>query len=360
MRAAPYPWRMSERFAGLLHRAGALHVMMRLRTLAPVPTVSIVTYHHVAEHDPRYPYDTEVSDATPAQFRWQMETLARYCTPIGIDELLQALEGAPLPKNPVMVTFDDGYQSCHDVALPILRSVGIRATFFIATSFISERRLYWWERVSLLVGQGTKPGTITYPTPLELVPRSPVTRRLLNSTIKDAKHLDIERFLDEAAVALGTAWSPEIEAGYANHLIMTWDQVRALARAGMDVESHSRTHRVLQTLDDDALRSELARLARGPRGPARTPGARDRLSRRTPPRPQRPARPRCGHRRGLSGRPDQRQRGQPDLAAALRGMAPIDRFDVRRLALDRSMSDAMYLTQIALPGFAYIGRHEPD
>ena len=41
--------------------------------------------------------------------------------------LLHKLEGAPLPKNPVMVTFDDGYRSCHDVALPILRAVGMRA-----------------------------------------------------------------------------------------------------------------------------------------------------------------------------------------------------------------------------------------
>ena len=61
-----------------------------------------------------------------------MEMLARYGTPIGIDELVRALDGAPLPKNPVMVTFDDGYRSCHDVALPILRAVGMRATFFVA------------------------------------------------------------------------------------------------------------------------------------------------------------------------------------------------------------------------------------
>ena len=39
---------------------------------------------------------------------------------------------------------------------------------------------------------------------------------------------------------------------------MTWDQVRALARAGMDVESHGRRHRVLQTLDDATLDDELA------------------------------------------------------------------------------------------------------
>src|SRR5689334_16488084 len=142
---------MRERVAEWLHRAGALRAVMELRRHAPVPIVSILTYHHISDQDPSYPYDPNVADATPAQFRRQMETVARYGTPIGIDDLIRALGGAALPKNPVMVTFDDGYLSCHDIALPILRAVGVRATFFIATSFVSERRLYWWERIALML-----------------------------------------------------------------------------------------------------------------------------------------------------------------------------------------------------------------
>ena len=106
---------------------------MELRRHAPVPIVSILTYHHVSDHDPSYPYDPNVADATPAQFRRQMEMVARYGTPIGVDDLVRALAGAPLPNNPVMVTFDDGYLSCHDVAMknvartPTARRIG-RAT----------------------------------------------------------------------------------------------------------------------------------------------------------------------------------------------------------------------------------------
>src|SRR6188474_763852 len=144
---------MRERVAGWLHRAGALRAVMEVRRRMPAPVLGIVTYHHVAERDPSYPYDPNVADATPAQFRRQVEILARYGTPIGVDDLIRAVGGAPLPKNPVMVTFDDGYRSCHDVALPILRAVGVRATFFITTSFVSQRKLYWWERIALLLGQ---------------------------------------------------------------------------------------------------------------------------------------------------------------------------------------------------------------
>ncbi|HEY5950570.1 MAG TPA: polysaccharide deacetylase family protein, partial [Kofleriaceae bacterium] len=177
---------MRERVARLLHRAGALKAMMELRRYAPGPsTVSILTYHHIADDDSAYPYDPGVADATPAQFRRQMETLARYGTPIGVDELIRAVEGASLPKNPVMVTFDDGYRSCHDVALPILRAVGMRATFFVATGYINDRKLYWWERIAICLSQARVPtAIITYPKPVEVGSRNPHSQRMLADLIK--------------------------------------------------------------------------------------------------------------------------------------------------------------------------------
>lgn len=334
---------------------------MRLRRHVPVPTVPIITYHHIADHDPSYAYDPDVADATPAQFRWQMETLARYCTPIGIDELIRSLEGGPLPRNPVMVTFDDGYQSCHDTALPILRAVGIRATFFIATSYIAERKLYWWERVSLMVAHAKKAGTIRYPRAVELIPRLAATRAKLNDLIKDTPNLEIDRFLDDACEAMGVEWNREIETEYANGLIMTWDQVRALARAGMDIESHSRNHRVLQTLDAATLESELAgsradleaQLGRPIRAIAYPVGRRlGRGAGRI-----RTALTAAGYRIGLTNASGVNRVWPGKLS----GMLPVDCLDVRRLSIDRSISDAMFLTQIALPRyFAYIGRHEAD
>jgi peptidoglycan/xylan/chitin deacetylase (PgdA/CDA1 family) len=259
-----------------------------------------------------------------------------------------------------MVTFDDGYASCHDVALPILRAVGIRATFFISTSFVSERRLYWWERVALIVNQATQSATLTSPKPLTLVPRSRMSRIALLDAIKDTPQLDVDQFLDGVAEALGVTWNTEIEAGYANGLIMTWDQVRGLARAGMDVESHSRRHRVLTTLDDANLRDELAgsreeleaQLGRPVRAIAYPVGRRIRRDGRDNER-IRKAIEAAGYRIGLSNGSGVNR----IWPGALAGVLPFDRFDVRRLSLDRSMSDAMYLTQLALPRLSYYGRH---
>ncbi len=327
--------------------------MMRVRQFTPIPTVTIITYHHIAERDPQYLYDPDVSDASPAQFRRQMETIARYCTPIGIDELLRAVEGGPLPKNPVMVSFDDGYRSCSDTALPILRAVGVRATFFIATSYVSQRKLYWWEKNALLLNNATKTGRLTYPTEILLDPHLPNTRKVLNDTIKNTPNLDVDQFQTDVAAALGVEWSPAIEAAYADRLMMTWDQIRALARAGMDIESHSRSHRVLQTLDDANLASELtgsredleAQLGRPVRAIAYPVGRRIQRELKI-----RRAVEAAGYRIGLSNMSGVNRM----WPASMRSVRYLDPLDMRRLATDRDMSDAMYFAQVALPQMAYI------
>jgi peptidoglycan/xylan/chitin deacetylase (PgdA/CDA1 family) len=342
----------------MLHRAGALAAMLKLRRYAPGPsTVSILTYHHIADEDTAYPYDAGVADATPQQFRQQMEMLARYGTPIGVDELIRALEGAPLPKNPVMVTFDDGYRSCHDAALPILRALGMRATFFVATGYLNERKLYWWERIALCLSQSRVPtAIITYPKTVEVSSRQPLSHRVLLNMIKDTPNLDVERFMNELCAAFGVEWNAEIEATHAGNLIMSWDHVRALSRAGMDVESHSRWHRVLQTLDDGLLRDELegsksdleVQLGRPCRAIAYPVGRRISHVARI-----RNAVKAAGYRIGMSNASGATRIWPGSLGEVM----PCDPFDIRRLSTDRDMSEAMFFAQVAMPGFAYIGRH---
>lgn len=344
-----------ERLASALHGAGALGAMMRLRQAAPIPsTLSILTYHHIAEHHPGYPYDPAVADATPAQFRRQMELVAKYATPVTIADVVRALDGGSLPKNPVMITFDDGYKSCRETALPILESVGLPAVFFVATSFITERLLYWWERIALILSS-TKRSTasLTYPTKLEVSTSDPDALRTLANIVKDTRGLEIERFLEQLAQAFDVEWSPELERSHANDVVMTWDDVRRLAAAGMDVESHSRRHRVLQTLDPVALEDELtgsrteleAQLGRPVQAIAYPVGRR--IAHLAPIRRAVEA---AGYKIGFTN-----MSGASRIWPGRLGkLIPTDRFDVARLATDRTMSDAMFFTQIAMPRLAYI------
>ena len=345
-----------ERLADALHGAGALRAVMHLRRISPVPTtLSVLTYHHVAEADPAYPFDPGVADATPAQFRRQLELIARYGTPVTIADLVRALDGRSLPNNAVMITFDDGYRSCHDVALPILREVGLPATFFVPTTFVSDRRLFWWERIALILSGATRESaTITYPAPRAIIAKDPDAQGVLADIVKDTAQLDVERFLAELARGFGVEWNAEVERRHADALVMTWDQVRALAKAGMDVESHSKSHRVLQTLAGDELSDELAgskrvlerELGRPVHAIAYPVGRRIAHLAQI-----RRAVEAAGYSLGFTN-----ATGATRIwPGALGRLIPTDRFDVSRLSTDRSMSDAMWFAQIAVPRLAYLG-----
>lgn len=340
---------LHERVAALLDRMGALQAALQIRRMAPVPTVSIVTYHRIAEVGAEDPYDPDVVDATPAQFRRQIETLARIGTPIGMTALIRALDGGQLPPNPFMVTFDDGYRSCRDVALPILRTLGVPATFFIATAYATGHKLYWWEQIAVALHQARgKTALLSYPRPMVIRADDPNARRLLDNTVKNTRGLDLDRFLRELRTAFDVPWSPDLEAVLAAPLCMTWHDIRALVHEGMDVESHTCTHRVLDTLDVHELRDELISsrlelelmLRRPVRALAYPVGRRV-------PRWVRCAVAEAGYQLGLTNLGGVNR----IWPTPIRGWS-IDRFDLCRLRTERSLSDAMFLAQIAVPQLA--------
>jgi peptidoglycan/xylan/chitin deacetylase (PgdA/CDA1 family) len=252
---------MSKRhwFAGFLQRSGALSKVLELRAHARAPWLSILTYHRFPRSDGSEPFDEGVIDTSAQEFEQHISSLKQHFTIVGVDELCAFAAGGALPPNPVAITFDDGYRDNYEQALPILERHACKAIFFVATSFISERRLYWWDRAAYLMKQSTRVRVeLRYPSEfsVELSDRKSAIFKLLRF-VKGCTSFDMDRLLHELSVATGVTWTRELEREFADRLLMTWDDVRALKRAGMDVESHTRTHRVLQTLPAAELRAEL-------------------------------------------------------------------------------------------------------
>jgi peptidoglycan/xylan/chitin deacetylase (PgdA/CDA1 family) len=248
--------------AFLFDKIGATRLCLTLRQHMPSPWLPILTFHRVAERPELRMLDEYVVNSTPSDFDRQMACVQQYFNPVGIDELVRFAEGYPLPRNPILITFDDGYRDSYTAALPVLRRRGIKAVFFIATSYITERRMFWWDRVNFLV-KSTKRRRLelTYPRSMEFDTRDEVSRRStirsILRIIKTARGLDLPRLLGELQASTDSPWSDALEQQLAAEHLMTWDQVRALRAGGMDVQSHTRTHRVLQTLDDPQILDEL-------------------------------------------------------------------------------------------------------
>ncbi|MFJ8545566.1 polysaccharide deacetylase family protein [Streptomyces sp. NPDC093586] len=97
--------------------------------------VPVLMYHAVAS-DPSKA--TRALSVTPRAFAEQMAAIAdRGLTPVGTAELAAAWRaGGPLPKRPVLITFDDGYEGVHRHALPVLAKHGFPATLFVTTGWL--------------------------------------------------------------------------------------------------------------------------------------------------------------------------------------------------------------------------------
>ncbi len=251
---------LRERAVRLLKTTGGLDLLLRMRAQRPSPWLTILTYHRVAEPALEREVDVEVIDATPAQFEDQVAYLSRHYSIIGVDELLHYTRTGRLPPNSVLITFDDGYRDGLTTAVPILRRYGAKAVFFITTQYPDSGRLFWWDRIAYLVRHSPR-GRIDldYPRPVS-IEVEPDREGAVQRVIALAKHdpdIDFDTFVDGLADASQAPWSAERERELASRLIMSWDDVRQLVELGMDVESHTRSHRILAYLGSEDAAWEL-------------------------------------------------------------------------------------------------------
>jgi peptidoglycan/xylan/chitin deacetylase (PgdA/CDA1 family) len=336
-----------QRLAHFLDRSGLLSTVIKLRARSSVPWLSVLTYHQFPSSGGVEAFDDGVVDVTPEEFERHIIGVKKHFNVVGVAELCAFARGRPLPKNPVAITFDDGYLSNFETALPILKKHDCKAMFFVATSFIEERRIHWWDAIAYLIKTSPRRELrLEFPVPMRLDlagPREPAIRAVLR-VVKTHPSLPLQRFLSEVSRAAGVPWSADVERRFADRLLMTWDHVRSLRKAGMDVQSHTRNHRVLQTLTQSELRDELD-------------GARDDLRRALgeAPRaiaypvghplaatsPVRTALETSGYEIGLTN-----GTGPTSLAAA------VDRFDIRRQMTGRDVSTEFVLTILAMPELA--------
>ena len=106
-----------------------LQVLLRL---ARTPRLSVLAYHRVLPaHDPLFP-----GEPSAAEFEQRMRWVQANFDVLALGEAVRALREHRLPRRALSITFDDGYADNYTVALPILRRLGLPATFFVATGFL--------------------------------------------------------------------------------------------------------------------------------------------------------------------------------------------------------------------------------
>jgi peptidoglycan/xylan/chitin deacetylase (PgdA/CDA1 family) len=211
--------------------------------------LSILIYHRVLPApDALLPGDPDA-----ALFRTQMQLLRRHFNPLPLAEAVARLRAGTLPARAACVTFDDGYADNYTVALPVLRETGVPATFFIATGYLDGGRMFndtVIEAVRALPAGEYDLGA--QGLGVHAIDGADSRRALIRDAVSGIKYLGLAERRDHAdafAAALGVTPPDD--------LMMSTEQLRALARSGMGIGGHTVSHPILASLGADEARREI-------------------------------------------------------------------------------------------------------
>ena len=209
-------------------------------------------YHRVGERtgDP----DRELVPAHGvALFEAQLRHLKRHYRVVPASELLSAALGRRRGERfPAAITFDDDLASHARLALPLLRKLGLTATFFVSGASLERPFAFWWERLQAAADRGLDVKSVL---PAGARPRQ-AREHDSDSNGLHAVAATIETLRPEqrrtVSERLGSLIGPDPgDSG------MRREQLSELAAAGFEIGFHTLRHDALPFLDDAELERAL-------------------------------------------------------------------------------------------------------
>jgi peptidoglycan/xylan/chitin deacetylase (PgdA/CDA1 family) len=230
---------------------------MRLASRFAGDGVAIIMYHSVMK-DPTAEQTTLGGIIHSSEvFRAQMEVIVRHFHVVHLDDVVLFLNGKKtLPPRAVVVTFDDGYADNYQVANDILSPLGIPAVFYVTVDCIDKQHLPWPSllRYAFLTSKQkcwTEGDGQVWPFAS--------TADRIRAFDRASEHcsrlagIPQDQFVRSLTEQLG-AEPPRL----LRRPMMTWDEVRGLARNGHTVGSHTMTHPNMAHVNENDARAELA------------------------------------------------------------------------------------------------------
>jgi len=242
--------RAKDALLGLARLSGAFalfRAMNRQRIL-------VLTYHRFSDA----PRAGRTSSANLAK---QLDYLASHYTVLPLSTIERQLrEGWPLPHSTAAITIDDGYSDFYEIAWPALRRRNLPATVFVVTDFVDRKQWIWTDKLPFLLSRmqadelavdvagWSISGALTGESP-----RRQLASRI-NGILKNQPDGVKESLIDEIAARCLVNLPDTPPDGSES---CTWDQLREMESAGIEIGSHTVTHPVLTRVTPDRLRHEL-------------------------------------------------------------------------------------------------------
>lgn len=242
---------MKQALVSFMHSAG---VFAPFR-LANRGKALILMYH-------RFRDTADGISTTALGFAEQLDYLTEHYKIVPLSELAGYLtSGKPIPPGLAVITIDDGYRDCYDVAFPILRERKIPATAFVVTDFIDQATWLWTDKVRYLTAKAS--GSLLEATIEDHALRITLDGR--HSRLKGAERVNTELKLiadeakDDAICEIAESLGVPLPKTPPNEFLpLTWEQIREMDSCGIEIGSHTVTHPILTRTSSDRLYYELS------------------------------------------------------------------------------------------------------
>jgi peptidoglycan/xylan/chitin deacetylase (PgdA/CDA1 family) len=150
--------------------------------------------------------------------------------------------GRRLPHRAVALTFDDGYLDNLELAVPVLRDLGLPAVFYLVPGILDGDVTPWWERVGWAFAQATVERAEFAGVALDLTTERGRVESLdrVESALKGRDEAGRQEGVAELVEALAPKGS-----GPGRDLFMDWDDAKRLVGSGAAIGSHTMRHSIL-------------------------------------------------------------------------------------------------------------------
>jgi len=217
-------------------------------------------YHRIGDINSSQ-YDPNVFSCDENNFAEHINYIKKNFTIIKLEDVASIINNNLNQQKYALITFDDGYIDNYSSAFPILQKAKIPATFFLATDFINDAVIPWWDKIAYLVrnAQVNEVKLTGWKSSITLCKAdiSKSIRKVLNA-VKVNKNQKIDDVLLELQDKLQIIVAEHLNE---SPLFMTWDMIREMNEAGMDFGSQTCSHRIMSHLnsEDQNLEAKLSK-----------------------------------------------------------------------------------------------------
>jgi peptidoglycan/xylan/chitin deacetylase (PgdA/CDA1 family) len=225
------------------------------------PNLYVLNYHRIFEGELNTNFNHRVFNHSKKTFVKQMKWLKANFDLFSEADLLEHLAGnKPLKRRTVMITFDDGYIDNYTIAFPILKEMGIPATYFIPYSQIDRSSLAWWDLLAYFAKHATAKTVTIKGQTFDLTTEEGINNAVIYLCweYKTLPNAQAKEFLKRMHHEMGLEKSLQEITELSHEEFMTWEQVKEVSDNGVTIGSHTMSHQILSNQTPEDQYSELA------------------------------------------------------------------------------------------------------